>query len=107
MWRRDSPRLRDGGFAAHADLGRDHDVVAAGLQRLTEQCLGLPAGVRVGGIEEIHAGIERAADELARCLRADLVNRGEVLVAGGERHRPEGEARHDETGVSERGVLHD
>jgi hypothetical protein len=99
--------LRHGRAGTKADLRRDHNFIATRLERLAEQSLGLAVGVGVGGIEEVHAGIERTADQLVRDLRADLVDGCDVLVAGSKGHRAEREARDDQTGVAERGVPHD
>ena len=42
------------------DLGRQHDVVAAALERLADDLLGLAGGVHVGGVDEVDPGVQRA-----------------------------------------------
>ena len=48
------------------DLGRDDDALARHLQvlqRLADDLFGAAVGVDVGGVDEVDAGIERAADD--------------------------------------------
>jgi hypothetical protein len=45
------------------ELGREHDVVAATLQRLPDDLLGLAAGVHIGGVDDVDAGVERTVDD--------------------------------------------
>jgi hypothetical protein len=38
------------------ELGGQHDLVAAALERLADDLLRLPAGVDVGGVDDVDAG---------------------------------------------------
>ena len=81
-----------------AALGRDDHAVAAAAQRLGDQPLVVAdvvarRGVRVGGVDQGHAGVERGVD------RADRL----VLVgAAVERERHRAEADREDLGVAER-----
>jgi len=56
----------------HAELARQHDLVAAIAERLTEHLLGLAAvAVDVGSIEQRNALVERAMDDGAGLFRVD------------------------------------
>lgn len=46
-----------------ADLGGQHDVVAAAIERLADDLLGLAGGVDVGGVDEVDAGVEGGVDD--------------------------------------------
>jgi hypothetical protein len=52
---------------AHAELGGQHDLVAAALERGAQTFLGGTArgAVDVGGVEQGDAGVERGVDDLA------------------------------------------
>ena len=54
-----APLLVDG----HAELGREHHLVAAPGQRAAEKLLAAGAAVDVGGVEEVDAGVERRVDD--------------------------------------------
>jgi len=73
----------------------------AAEQAVAVETIGLGSNLLVhdGGVDAL---VLKLAGELATAQVE-----GDVLVAGGEGHRAEGEARDDETGISERGVLHD
>jgi hypothetical protein len=60
--RRELPNLD---VVAHpaVELGGQDDVVAAARERLAEDRLGLPLGVDVGGVDEVDARVEGAADD--------------------------------------------
>ena len=49
------------GVLAHRapELGGQHDVVAAALERLADDLLRLAGGVDVGGVDEVDPGVER------------------------------------------------
>ena len=57
------------------------DAVAPAFQSGAEERFGFAAGVAVGGVEEVDAGLERAADELVGELAADLVDGAEAGAA--------------------------
>ena len=98
-----SPRTRDDVLAREprvvrpvphrkARLGRDEQPVAPALDRRAEDLLREPAGVDVGGVDEVDAGVQ-AASTMRRAppasVDADLLE----LAAATERHRAQGERR--------------
>ena len=89
------------GVVAHraVELGGQDDVVAAALQRLADDLLGLPAGVDVGGVDEVDAGVERGVDDADRLVV--------VRVApGAEHHRPEAHLADRDAGATEQALFH-
>ena len=88
------------GVAAHrhAELGREHDAVAAALEHLADEPLGRAvAAVDVRGVEERDAGVERRVDHGAG--PGEVQPAAEVVAA-------EADGRHRELGASERVLLH-
>ena len=100
-------RARQRGAGPEADFGGDDHLIPVRLERGAEHRFGFPAGVAVGGIEEVDPGLQRAADQIAGQVRAHLIYGTDVPVAGGERHGPESQARDREAGIAEQRVLHD
>jgi hypothetical protein len=84
------------------DLRRDHRLVAPGAQGFAEQLLAVTVAVRLGGVEEVDAGVERDRDLPRRALPVD---RAELLV-GAPPGRAEPDHRHREPGPAERSILH-
>ena len=74
-------------------LRRDHQLVAVPLHQPAEDAFGLAAAVRIGGIEEVDAGVT-----------ARRVHPGRSLLVGvaAERHGAEAELRDLHPGSSER-----
>ena len=68
-----------------ADLGRQHAIGAALLQEPPQHRLGLAAGIGIGGVDEIAAGLEITVQHPRRLGLVGPV---------GEHHRAEAEARH-------------
>src|SRR4029077_8561071 len=61
------------------------------------------------GVARIKVGdtfLERPTHQSVRQVRTDLVDGADVLVAGGEGHGAEGEARYDQSTPPAPGVLH-
>ena len=83
----------------HEELGRQDDVVAAALERLADDLLGLAGGVDVGGVDEVDAGVERGVDDADRVVVVGV-------APGAEHHRAEAELRDLDAGASERAVVH-
>ena len=78
-----------------AGLGGDEDVVVAALQRLRDQPLVvadlvLVLAVGVGGVDQVHAGVERGVDGADRLL---------LRRSAGEGHRHRAEADREDLGV--------
>ena len=83
------------GVLAHGavELGGQDDVVAAALEGLADDLLGLALGVDVGGVDEVDAGVQRGVDD------AD----GVVVVGvapGAEHHRAEAHLADRDAGAS-------
>ena len=77
-------------------------------ERLAEQPLGLAEGIDVGGIEEIDAGGDRAADDLVDAL---LVEAGDqaplgILAGGAEGHGAEAQFGDEHPRISKLIVTH-
>ena len=83
----------------HGHLRRQHDVVAAALERLADDLLGLAGGVDVGGVDEVDPGVQRAVDDADRVVVVGV-------APGAEHHRAEAELRDLDAGASERAVVH-
>ena len=93
--------------AAH--LGRDDHVLALDAevaQSLTELHLRPAFGIDVGGVDEIHALFERAADERGRLGLVELADRLPEPRAAGEGHRAEADFRDELAGAAERSIAH-
>jgi len=81
-----------------AELGREHDLLAAALERVADEGFAVPAAaVDVGGVDQRDPGIDRRLDDLA-CLRP--------VAAGAEVVRPEPDDRDHQAGGTERAVAH-
>ena len=83
------------------ELGGQEDVVAAalaGLQRLADDLLGLAAGVDVGGVDDVDAGVEGAVDDRDRLVVVGVAPRA-------EHHRAEGQRADLDAGAAERSVV--
>ena len=92
-----SPPVR--AVAQEPALGRDHDVVGVGVQRLGDELLAHRGTVRVGGVDEVHAELDRAPQDRDRLV----VVGGVAPDAGaGDAHRAEAEAAHGEIAEGER-----
>ena len=78
--RRELPRWF--GSVAHraVHLRREHDVVAAALQRLADDLLRLAARVDVGGVDEVDPGVERAVDDPDRLVVVGLPHAPNIIA---------------------------
>jgi hypothetical protein len=80
-------------------FGGDDQIVPAALDGPADDLLGLTAGVDVGGVDDVDAGLERAVDDADR-----------VLVIGvahlAEHHRAERELTDGYSGRPKRPALH-
>ena len=82
----------------HAELRRQHDVLAALAEDLAEEALRAAAlAIDVGGVEERDAEIERLVDDLAGRLEVDAA--AEIVAA-------ETDERHPKARRSEIALLH-
>jgi hypothetical protein len=68
----------------HEELGGEHDVVAATLEGLADDLLGLAGRVDVGGVDEVDAGVKGRVDDADRVLVVGV-------APGAEHHRAEAE----------------
>ena len=66
----------------HEELGGEHDVVAAALERLADDLFGLAGRVDVGGVDEVDPGVQRAVDDADRVVVVGV-------APGAEHHRAE------------------
>src|SRR6185312_10800050 len=92
------------------DLGRDDDALARDLevlQRLPGDLFRAAAGIDVGGVDEVDAGVERAADDALGLLLLQPANLcPHAFVTAAERHRAEAELGDEDAGTAERVELH-
>ncbi len=99
------------GARAHAamHLGRDHHVRALDAQapqRLAGELLGAALGIDVGGVDEVDAGLERAADDAVDLLLAQLADRLPHARLPAEGHRAEAQLRDEQPAATELVVTH-
>ena len=89
------------GVGAHVavDLGRQHDVVAAALDRLGDDRLRLTGRVHVGGVDEVDPGVERGVHDVDRLVVVGVAPRA-------EHHRPEAERADADPGPADHAVFH-
>ena len=89
------------GVLAHRPvrLGRQHDVLAAALQGLADDLLGLPRRVHVGGVDDVDPGVERRVDDPDGVVVVGVAPRA-------EHHRAERERADLDAGTAERAHLH-
>jgi hypothetical protein len=90
------------GVVAHRapELGGQHDVVAAALERLADDLLRLAGRVDVGGVDEVDAGVQRGVDD------AD----GVVVVGvapGAEHHRAQAELADRDARAPQESIVHE
>ncbi len=70
-----------------AELGGEHDLVAAVADRATDQLLVVPLAVDVGGVEQVDAQVERPMD------RRDPLGVTDASVGARHGHAPEADRR--------------
>jgi hypothetical protein len=80
-------------------LGGEHHVLAAALEGLADDLLGLAGGVDVGGVDEVDPGVERGVDDADRLVVVGL-------TPGAEHHRAEAQLADRDAGASQWAVLH-
>jgi len=80
-----------------AELGGEHDVVPAALQRLADHLLGVAVGV--GGVDDVDARVDRLVDDPGRVP-------GVVAHGRREHQRAEGVGADLDAGPAEGAVLH-
>jgi hypothetical protein len=83
------------------DLGGQHDVVAAALERSADDLLGLAArpAVRIGGVDEIDPVIQGGVDDLDAVLVVGV-------AVGAEHHRPQAVGAHLDASATQDAVVH-
>ena len=77
----------------HADLGRQHDVLATRPERLAEELLGAAAraAIDIGGVEQCDAEIQRLVHDRSRCR---------IIDAAAEVVAPQADQRHAQPGIA-------
>jgi hypothetical protein len=80
-------------------LGREDDVVAAPLERLPDDLLGLAGRVPVRGVDEVDPRVQRLTDDADRVVVVGV-------AAGPEHHRAERVGADLDAGPAEGAVLH-
>src|SRR5580704_12058042 len=80
-------------------LGREDDLVAAPLERLSHDLFGLAAGVGVGGVDEVDPGVQRLTDDADRVVVVGVAD-------GPEHHRAERVGTDLDAGPAESAVVH-
>ena len=105
MWLRVAPALVRARPGLAEGLGGDDDAVARHLQvlqRLAGDLLRAAAGVHVGGVDEVDAGVDRAADDAFRVALLQLADLSpHAFVAAAEGHGAEAELGDEEAGAAE------
>ena len=95
------------GAAAH--LGGDDHILASHpqiAQRLPQQDLGLAFRIDVGGVDEIHAGLERPRDQGRRALLVERADRAPEPGTAAESHGSEANLRDELACSAERAIAH-
>ena len=83
-----------------APLGRDHEAAGVGVERLGDQLLAHLGPVGVGGVDEVDAELDGAAQDR---LRALAVGRRPPDALAGDPHRAEPEPAHLEVAAERDG----
>src|SRR5213080_3582276 len=60
----------------HVELRGEDNVVAAALEGLADDLLGLAGAIDVGGVDEVDAGVERGVDDPDRLVVVGVAPRG-------------------------------
>ena len=74
-------------------LGRQYDILADSLQRMTDQGFALAATVDIGGVDEVNALVQSKLDHLTRGVLIQIAH----VHAPPELHRAKRHGAHDET----------
>jgi hypothetical protein len=88
-------------LAKVAELGGEHDLVAAAAQGPAQQLLVLAPAVHVGGVEEVHAEVERTVDDRDGLLLVALA------VDVGHGHAAEADRGNGQRALAECASLHE
>jgi hypothetical protein len=107
MCSRVRPLVVGAGADRGQQLGAEHDLAAPAADGPTQQLLGLAVGVDVGGVDEVHAGVQCRADDpvhLGLAERPHLVVHRVALAAEG--HGAQRDLRHPHAGAAELAVFH-
>ena len=105
MWCRDRPGVVRAVAHRETDLGRQQDVVALVADGLAQDLLGTAPGVHVGGVEQVHPGVEAHGDLLLGPVQVDGADPLEA-TAGAEPHGSQRQHGHIQTGRSQASIFH-
>ena len=81
------------------NLRRHDDIVATTFERFGDDRLGLTARIRVGRVDKIDAGVERAVNDAHAVVVIGVAHRS-------EHHCAEAVAAHDDAGLAEIAIVH-
>ena len=87
-------------------LGREQEAVAPAADRRAEHGLRSAVRVHVGGVEEVHAGIEADVHEPAGLVDIGCPPRPEQGTAAAERSGAEAQDRHVQAGSAKSSIFH-
>jgi hypothetical protein len=89
-----------------ARLGRDqHAGLALRPHRLADQLFRAAAGIDIGGVDEIHAGVGDDVEQLAHLVELEIADFGEVSLAA-EGHRAHRQHRDLEARIAQLPIFH-
>jgi hypothetical protein len=103
---RESPTWFAPGPILAKNFRRDHDVLALGPQRLADHGLGLAHRVDVGGVDEIHSGVERVLYQRVDIMLRQAADYFEDAPFAAKRHCAQAKARNKNSGVAQLLILH-
>ena len=88
------------------DLRRHDDVFALHAERFAKQGFGFTAGIHVGGVDEVDAGVERVVDQRVHIVLREAADGFENASRAAERHGAEADARDENSGVAKLSIFH-
>jgi hypothetical protein len=89
----------------HPHLGREQDVLAGNRQRLGDDLLGQSGRICVGGVDEVHARVERHGDLPPGTVDIGVSDHRRPTGAA-ECHRAEGQCRNAKARPAKLSIFH-